>query len=318
MRPSEEEPGKAMDLRQITYFCKIAEAGSFSAAARELNVAQPALSHHIGKLEDELGIQLLIRSIKGTELTDPGKTLYEHGKKILAQVRAAREDVLQEAAVPKGVVSLVLPPMLGRHVGPQLVRRVRQALPEVELELREGLGLRAHEMVRTGRCDIGVVATAGPPDLPGSELLYSEHLYFVRAVTEAQPPRPVGAVSLEEALRHPLVMSRERHGVRAIVEAVSRVNHLTLDITLETESSRLLIAYIVQGLAAGILPWPSIFEQLEAGEIIADRIEATNLVRQVSLLWTPGQQPTMGTRAVADELRATISACRASGIIRGE
>lgn len=307
-----------MDLRQITYFCKIAEAGSFSAAARELNVAQPALSHHIGKLEDELGVQLLLRSIRGTELTDPGKTLYEHGKKILAQVRAAREDVLQEAAVPKGVVSLVLPPMLGRHVGPQLVRRVRAQLPEVELELREALGLRAHEMVRTGRCDMGLVATAGPPDLPGSELLYSEHLYLARAIDDAHPPRPVGEISLEDALALPLVMSRERHGVRAIVEAVSRVNHLALDITLETESSRLLIAYIGQGLAAGILPWPSIFEQLDAGAIVADRIDAANLVRQVSLIWTPGQQPTTGARAVAEELRRTIAECREAGVIRGE
>ncbi|MGR3455951.1 LysR family transcriptional regulator [Pseudooceanicola sp.] len=306
-----------MDLRQITYFCKIAEAGSFSAAARELNVAQPALSHHIGKLEEELGIQLLLRSIRGTELTEPGKTLYEHGKKILAQVRAAREDVLQEASVPKGVVALVLPPMLGRHVGPQLVRRVRATLPEVQLELREALGLRAHEMVRTGRCDIGVVATAGPPDLPGSELFYREHLYFTRAADADNPPRPVGSVSLDEALSHPLVMSRERHGVRAIVEAVARVKHLTLDIALETESSRLLIAYITQGLATGILPWPSIFEQLDAGAIVADRIEEENLVRQVSLLWTPGQQPTMGTRAVAEELRATIAECRAAGVIRG-
>lgn len=307
-----------MDLRQIAYFCKIAEAGSFSAAARELNVAQPALSHHIGKLEDELGVQLLLRSIKGTELTEPGKTLYQHGKKILAQVRAAREDVLQEASVPKGVVALVLPPMLGRHVGPQLVRRVRAKLPEVDLELREALGLQAHEMVRTGRCDIGVVATAGPPDLPGSHLLYREHLYLVRAATAENPPRPVGTITLEEAVSHPLVMSRERHGVRSIVEAVSRVNHLTLDITLETESSRLMIAYIGQGLAAGILPWPSLFEQLEAGTIVADRIEAANLVRQVSLIWTPGQQPTMGTKAVADELRATIDGCRETGIIRGD
>lgn len=307
-----------MDLRQISYFCKIAEAGSFSAAARELNVAQPALSHHIGKLEDELGVQLLLRSIKGTELTEPGKTLYQHGKKILAQVRAAREDVLQEASVPKGLVSLVLPPMLGRHVGPQLVRRVRAKLPEVELELREALGLRAHEMVRTGRCDIGVVATAGPPDLPGSHLLYREHLYLVRASDAANPPRPVGTITLQEAVSHPLVMSRERHGVRSIVEAVSRVNHLTLDITLETESSRLLIAYIRQGLAAGILPWPSLFEQLEEGTIVADRIDAPNLVRQVSLLWTPGQQPTMGARAVSDELRTTVAECREAGIIRGD
>lgn len=307
-----------MDLRQITYFCKIAEAGSFSAAARELNVAQPALSHHIGKLEDELGVQLLLRSIKGTELTDPGKTLYEHGKKILAQVRAAREDVLQEASVPKGVVSLVLPPMLGRHVGPQLVRRVRRYLPEVDLELREALGLRAHEMVRTGRCDIGVVATAGPPDLPGSDLLYREHLYLVRAVDADNPARAAGSITFEAALRHPLVMSRERHGVRSIVEAVARVNHLTLDITLETESSRLLIAYVQQGLAAGILPWPSIFEQLAAGGIVADRIEAGNLMRQVSLISTPGQQLTMGARAVAGELRKTIAECREAGIIRGE
>ena len=65
-----------MKLRQLEYFCAVAEAESISAAARELHVAQPPISRQIAQLEEELGVQLFLRGSKGMALTDAGQSLY--------------------------------------------------------------------------------------------------------------------------------------------------------------------------------------------------------------------------------------------------
>ena len=67
-----------MKLRQLEYFCAVAEEKSISAAARELHVAQPPISRQIAQLEEELGVQLFLRGSKGMSLTDAGQSLYQH------------------------------------------------------------------------------------------------------------------------------------------------------------------------------------------------------------------------------------------------
>ena len=67
-----------MKLRQLEYFCAVAEEKSISAAARELHVAQPPISRQIAQLEEERGVQLFLRGSKGMSLTDAGQSLYGH------------------------------------------------------------------------------------------------------------------------------------------------------------------------------------------------------------------------------------------------
>ncbi len=67
-----------MDIKQIKYFLAVAEAGGFSKAAQQIHVAQPALSSHVARLEEALGVQLFVRSPKGIELTHAGDMLVDH------------------------------------------------------------------------------------------------------------------------------------------------------------------------------------------------------------------------------------------------
>src|SRR5271155_5822066 len=72
-----------MQLRHLRYFVRIVEAGSFSRAAATIHVAQPALSHQIAELEEELGVTLLHRSARGVRPTAAGETLYREAAAIL-------------------------------------------------------------------------------------------------------------------------------------------------------------------------------------------------------------------------------------------
>ena len=73
-----------MKIRQLEYFCAVAEEKSISAAARELHVAQPPISRQIAQLEEELGVQLFLRGSKGMSLTDAGQSLYQQTQQIFS------------------------------------------------------------------------------------------------------------------------------------------------------------------------------------------------------------------------------------------
>ena len=75
-----------MELRQLKYFVRIVELGSFSQAAKDLYVAQPALSAQINNLESDLGVRLLSRSVRGVTPTEAGQSLYVHAQAVLRQI----------------------------------------------------------------------------------------------------------------------------------------------------------------------------------------------------------------------------------------
>ncbi|MCB1718541.1 MAG: LysR family transcriptional regulator, partial [Candidatus Competibacteraceae bacterium] len=87
-----------MDLKQIEYFIRVAELGSFTRASIDLNVAQPALSRQVRLLEVELGQSLLIRNGRGVIATDAGKSLLEHGRGVMHQIERLREDLTRVRA----------------------------------------------------------------------------------------------------------------------------------------------------------------------------------------------------------------------------
>src|SRR5690625_7264949 len=87
-----------MDLKQLKYFTKVAELGSYTRAAEVLNVAQPVLSRQIRRLETELHQNLFIRHGRGVTLSDAGHTLLEHSRLILQQLTQAEEDKIGRAS----------------------------------------------------------------------------------------------------------------------------------------------------------------------------------------------------------------------------
>ena len=95
-----------MKLRQLEYFCAVAEEKSISAAARELHVAQPPISRQISQLEEELGVQLFLRGSKGMSLTDAGQSLYQQTQQIFQDIRRVEDSVRSVGTGMSGRIKL--------------------------------------------------------------------------------------------------------------------------------------------------------------------------------------------------------------------
>ena len=126
-----------MNFRQLEYFAAVAEAKSISRASRELHVAQPPISRQIALLEDELGVQLFLRSNKGIELTEAGRCLYQQSEQMFQSLRMMADSVRDVDAGLRGQVKLGVIysdlPMVMEHL-----KAYHREYPQVELYIRMG------------------------------------------------------------------------------------------------------------------------------------------------------------------------------------
>ena len=151
-----------MELRQLRYFCAVAEELSFARAARRLFIAQPALSVQIRNLEDELKVRLLRRTTRSIEITHAGKTFYDEAKAILARVETAGKHA-QDAE--RGVVGTLRVGFLSNVATAALgarVRGFRDRFPHVNLTLAEEPTHQQIAMLRRGDLDVGLLRISRP------------------------------------------------------------------------------------------------------------------------------------------------------------
>ena len=243
-----------MDLKQLTYFVRVAELGSFTRAAVALDVAQPALSRQIRQLEVELRQNLLVRNGRGAVPTEAGKLLLEHGRGILHQVERAREELGRVRGALAGRVAIGLPPSLARVLTVPLTRAFRQQLPEASLSISAGLSVTLQEWLNTGRLDIAVLYNAQPAPEMEITPLQDEELVLVqqrpRGLPEDPPPP---AVALREVAALPLVIPSRPNAVRMHVEAEMANQGLRPIVALEIDGVSAILDLVADGAGAALL-----------------------------------------------------------------
>ena len=151
-----------MELRQLRYFCAVAEELSFARAARRLFIAQPALSVQVRNLEDELKVQLLRRTTRSIEITHAGKTFYDEARAILARVESAGKHA-QDAG--RGIIGTLRVGMLSNVATAELGERLRgfrERFPHVNLTLAEESTHQQIALLRRGDLDVGLLRTSRP------------------------------------------------------------------------------------------------------------------------------------------------------------
>lgn len=309
-----------MNLKQLRYFVAIVEEGSFLKASKSLCIAQPALSQHIVNLEDELNTPLLIRSPRGVSSTAAGDVLYMHAKKIMAQLKQAKDDVLYEANTPKGEVALVLPPMLAPHVAPLLVQYVDRNYPDIQLRIIEARSLKVHALIESGQADIGVLAIQ-QHELNGNSIsgipMYQEPLFAVEKLLPGEVQKRGAEVAFTNLAQSPLVVSHKKHAVRALLEKTAQEQGHNLHIKVEAESGRLLRSYVRNGVATAILPWSSQYHMWQDGEVMARRIVEPELERLIYLAWPKAFPLNAACVVVRDQLLDLAYDLYQKGIIEG-
>ena len=241
-----------MDLKQLEYFVRVAELGSFTRAAVALDIAQPALSRQVRLLEVELRQSLLTRNGRGAAPTEAGKLLLEHGRGILHQGSRAKEELGRVRGALAGRVAVGLPPSVAKMMAVPLIREFRKAMPEASISISEGLSAAMHESLTTGRLDIALLYNASPS--PGVELtaLLEEPLFLVqrregKALAKAKP------VQLRDLAGVPLVIPSRPNAIRMQVETEMGALGRKPTVALEIDGVAAILDLVQDGAGSAIL-----------------------------------------------------------------
>lgn len=246
-------PNTNLDLKQLEYFVRVAELGSFTRASVALDVAQPALSRQVRLLEVELRQNLLVRNGRGAVPTEAGKLLLEHGRGILHQVERAREELGRVRGALAGRVAVGLPPSIARLMAVPLIHAFRREMPEATLSITEALSSAMHESLVSGRLDIALLYNAVPsPDVELAPLL-EEDLYLVQARRPRSGKAANAPLSLKELAQAPLVIPSRPNAIRMQVEAELARQGLRPTIAMEIDGVAAILELVAEGAGSAVL-----------------------------------------------------------------
>jgi LysR family nitrogen assimilation transcriptional regulator len=298
-----------MDLKQLEYFVRVAELGSFTRAAIALDVAQPALSRQVRLLEVELRQSLLTRNGRGAAPTEAGKLLLEHGRGILHQVERAREELGRVRGALAGRVAIGLPPSVAKVMAVPLIREFRQRMPQATLSISEGLSVGMHESLASGRLDIALLYNASPsPDIELTPLL-EEPLFLVQRrdgkSQSAAKPRPV---PLREVAKLPLVIPSRPNAIRMLVETEMANLGCRPRVALEIDGVAAILDLVEDGAGSAVLSRNAVVTSARPQAFAIRPIGAPALRSKLSLAMSSQRPATLTQEAMFQLIQQTARA----------
>jgi LysR family transcriptional regulator, nitrogen assimilation regulatory protein len=295
-----------MELRSLHYFVRIAELGSITRAAAHLQIAQPALTRHVQRLEEEVDAALFTRANRGVRLTEAGQKLLENAQRILRDVERAGDEIRAHRAHPSGKIILGVTPTLCPVVVPELFARMRRHYPLVELKVVHAGTVRLEEFIVAGLVDLTLMAEISKSRLISSARLAEEEMVLVTRPGARLP----GIVSAEELNRTPLILG---DGLRAAFEVLVAGRGIALQVDTELNDHETIRLMVQQGVGASILPYSSVHRECARGLAEAHRITTSGVFRTLALGVAAGRGPSAARQAVAEVVGEVLGDIEADG-----
>jgi LysR family nitrogen assimilation transcriptional regulator len=274
-----------MNLKEIRYFIHVARAGSFNRAASELNIAQPALSRQVRKLEEEMGVDLLVRHGRGVRLTNAGSVLLEGAETINQMINRTSERVRAGGENIAGHIAFGVPPAAGLLVAPRAAQAFRKEWPHVSLHVREGISSSLQEWLLDRRIDVAVLHSPPPVDGVDIRPILTEQMALVAPRRRGfKPPFPgLKSVRIRDIVGLPLIMPCLPHSNRRLLDQAAVQNGVRLRLAFEVDSVVLTKAMVKSGQGCTILTLAAVQEEVARGEVYAYPIVRPPLTTTLSI-----------------------------------
>ncbi|MDO9458155.1 LysR family transcriptional regulator [Nocardioides sp.] len=242
-----------MDRRHLEYFLAIAEAGSFTHAARVLSIAQPSLSYAVRGLEKELGETLFERHGRGVRLTPAGQALVGPARRTLRAF--GRAEVAVRGAGDSGfaLVRVVTNTVWALDPLVRVVGELRQLRPRLRLEITDPASRTVViEQVRAGEVDFGLLAGT-PPGRPLASLAMVE-LELVAVLPPGTGPHHGLVADTAELVRHGLISTPPGTALRSLLDERLEADGFDRVVAVETAHVASLVPLVLAGAGAALLP----------------------------------------------------------------
>jgi len=286
-----------METRNLKYFLAVVDAGSVTRAAEVLDIAQPALSQALSRMERDLGVKLFERTRRGAQLTPAGEAIVEDIRLSVARIDAASHRAREIGAQRGGRLTIGFASAALFSLLPRAIAALREEVPNVELMLREMSNAEQASALEKGTIDIGLLHT--PVAVGGrmrEKMIARERLLAVLPLSFAIGDD--GKVGLKDLSDAGLVWfpSDQLPVVRAGILSAFRKAGCEANVVQDANRSLTVLACVAAGCGASLLP-QSVTALQFAGVRFCDVRDGDNLPPfELSAIWPMRSRPTLADR----------------------
>ena len=239
-----------LKISQLRALVTIADSGTFSDAALELDLSQSAVSHAIATLEEELGVVLLNRGRQGAALTPLGEEVTAEARQMMDSLERIGQLAQQSRGLQQGTVRIAGFRSVATHILPEVIQQFRHDYPGIQVKIEEYHQFQqAEREVRLGNADIGFTYLPTTPEFTAWKLLRDRYLLLLPSHSDYLD----GPNTWERLVKLPMILAPPDDGCRDIIDRHFAHSHLAVQPAYEVREDSTILSMVQQGLGATIM-----------------------------------------------------------------
>lgn len=271
-----------MEIRQLKAFLAIAEAKTFTAGARKVNVTQAAISMQIRQLEEEVGLQLFTRTPRRVILTEAGEYLLERARKILREHDSALAEIAEVAGAEYGRLRIgSASGTFAMNQLPAILGRLKEKFPKSELTVSSGTSQRLVDRIMHGEVDMAFVS------LPVDNLnISTESLFSDEIVAIAHPDHPHAKerfISAAMLAGESLILGERGGNTRRMIDDFFSAANVRPNVTMQLSRQEAINAMVENNLGVGMTGAKSVAKEIKEGRLVSWFIEGAEIKWELGL-----------------------------------
>lgn len=294
-----------MDIQNLRAFVLVAETGSFSQAAEQLHLTQPAVSKRVALLEEQLGTGLFDRIGRTISLTEAGRALLPHARTIQQELQNARQSVRDLSGEITGQLRLATSHHIGLHRLPPVLSYFSKAFGAVHIDIDFMDSEQAYELIIQGKVELAIV-TLAPSQQPNiiARPLWPDPLDFMVAAHHplAQTPR----LDLRILSGHPAILPGLNTYTGQIVKKLFDQHQLALQVSMATNYLETIRMMASVGLGWTVLP-----RSMSDASLVSLDISNASIQRTLGIVYHQGRSLSRAARAFIEALEGSADPERA-------
>lgn len=278
-----------MNFKQLEAFVRVAEMQSFTRAAKQMYMSQPAISFQIKALEEHLQVSLFRRDEKKVLLTEAGRLLLPEARQMLGHYKKIKAGLESLQGLETGRLSVGAGTIPGEYLLPTFIGRFRKAHPGVKVKMRIAGSGDVINWIKEREIDLGVVGSAAEGDNLELVPWLDDELVLVVPAGHRWADK---LIDIADLTGEKYILREEGSGTRRSMARILGQSGLALEeleVEMELGSTRAVLGAVQAGLGVGFISRWAACEALAAGKIGAAKIDGVNMNRKLFIVrYIPG------------------------------
>lgn len=277
-----------LDLNQLRCFVTVAEELHFGRAAARLFMTQPPLSRQIQLLEHSLGVKLFERTSRTVKLTTAGQVFLVDATRLLNLAEQAAISAQRASKGETGRVTIGFTAAAGYEIVPRLLAAAKQALPDIDVVLREQISVAQIAMLESNTIDLGFLRPLFSRTSINFELIEQEPLVVAMPVNHELAGREL--IALSDMNGQPFVMHSPKEGkyFHDLILSMFVSSGVKPDYIQYLDQTHTILSLVRAGLGIGILPESA--QRFHLENVVFRPLEKNDVVAELCMAWRPDQR----------------------------